>query len=230
MSSMRPYLLASALDQIARQRRVEVEVLLGLHGVVRRARGGTAGGGSSTCRSPWSRRARRRPSAEVLRPGRVQGEWRLTSAKWDDDDWYAPEHLADLLLARSLLPGRTSSAPRPSSSTSRSRWSAAMPPYRLHQRDLVRARRRGASPAGLAVLRRARRVPRAARRGGRRFLKAAHAAGRAVLPDPQVSALVLRRSVERRRRLQQATPGPFPTRRHRTSGVEFPPESDAGRR
>ncbi|AWS41079.1 glycosyltransferase family 2 protein [Streptosporangium sp. 'caverna'] len=100
MSSMRPYLLASALDQIARQRRVEVEVLLGLHGV--------------PAEHEAVRRAVREfglpitvveagaeiPFGEVLNraASRASGD-HIT--KWDDDDWYGPEHLADLLLARS---------------------------------------------------------------------------------------------------------------------------------
>jgi hypothetical protein len=100
MSSMRPYLLASALEQIARQRRVEVEVLLGLHGVpaeheaVRRAVREfdlpitVVEAGAET------------PFGEVLNraASRASGD-HIT--KWDDDDWYGPEHLADLLLARS---------------------------------------------------------------------------------------------------------------------------------
>ncbi|WP_371780358.1 glycosyltransferase [Streptosporangium subroseum] len=100
MSSMRPYLLASALGQIARQRRVEVEVLLGLHGV--------------PAEHEAVRRAVREfglpitvveagaeiPFGEVLNraASRASGD-HIT--KWDDDDWYGPEHLADLLLARS---------------------------------------------------------------------------------------------------------------------------------
>ncbi|MFG1875286.1 glycosyltransferase family 2 protein [Sphaerisporangium sp. NPDC049003] len=99
MSSKRPHLLGSALDQIARQRHVEVEVLLGLHGVpasqqdVRRALDGfplpvtVVEADEAT------------PFGEVLNQAaaRASGD---EIAKWDDDDWYSPEHLSDLLLAR----------------------------------------------------------------------------------------------------------------------------------
>ncbi|WP_326636481.1 family 2 glycosyl transferase [Streptosporangium sp. NBC_01755] len=100
MSSMRPHLLGSALGQIAGQRRVRVEVLLGLHGVpaahedVRRA--------LRECALPVTvvEAGEETPFGEVLNlaASRAGGDY-LT--KWDDDDWYGPEHLADLLLARS---------------------------------------------------------------------------------------------------------------------------------
>ncbi|MEV4184524.1 glycosyltransferase [Streptosporangium canum] len=100
MSSMRPHLLGSALTQIARQRRVETEVLLALHGVpagheaVRRA--------LRECGLPVTviEADAETPFGEVLNlaASRASGEY---VAKWDDDDWYGPEHLADLLLARS---------------------------------------------------------------------------------------------------------------------------------
>lgn len=100
MSSMRPHLLGSALTQIARQRRVETEVLLALHGVpagheaVRRA--------LRECDLPVTviEVDAAIPFGEALNTAasRASGEY---VAKWDDDDWYGPEHLADLLLARS---------------------------------------------------------------------------------------------------------------------------------
>lgn len=99
MSSKRPHLLGSALAQIARQRDVEVEVLLGLHGVpasheeVRRALDGfplpvtVVEADEAT------------PFGEVLNQAAARaGGDEIT--KWDDDDWYSPEHLSDLLLAR----------------------------------------------------------------------------------------------------------------------------------
>jgi hypothetical protein len=99
MSSKRPHLLGSALDQIARQRHVEVEVLLGLHGVpashedVRRAIDGFP--------LPLTvvEASEATPFGEVLDQvaARASGD---EIAKWDDDDWYSPEHLSDLLLAR----------------------------------------------------------------------------------------------------------------------------------
>ncbi|PZG45679.1 family 2 glycosyl transferase [Spongiactinospora gelatinilytica] len=101
MSSMRPPHLAGALGQIARQRHVRAEVVLGLHGVpggrdhpdVRRAADGFA--------LPLTvvEAGADRPFGELLHlaAGRATGEY---IAKWDDDDWYGPEHLADLLLAK----------------------------------------------------------------------------------------------------------------------------------
>ncbi|MBG0828309.1 glycosyltransferase family 2 protein [Planomonospora sp. ID67723] len=100
MSSMRPHLLETALAQIARQRGVETEVLLGLHGVpagheaVRRALG--------SCPLPVTvvEAGAATPFGEVLNlaAALASGDY---VAKWDDDDWYGPEHLSDLLLARS---------------------------------------------------------------------------------------------------------------------------------
>ncbi|GIH90035.1 hypothetical protein Psi01_06650 [Planobispora siamensis] len=100
MSSMRPHLLEPALAQIARQRGVDVEILLGLHGVpagheaVRRAVAG--------CPLPVTvvEADAATPFGEVLNlaAARAGGDH---LAKWDDDDWYGPEHLSDLLLARS---------------------------------------------------------------------------------------------------------------------------------
>ncbi|MBB2909910.1 hypothetical protein FHS43_001156 [Streptosporangium becharense] len=100
ISSMRPHLLGSALAQITRQRLVRAEILLGLHGVpagreeVRRA--------VAECPLPVTvvEADAEIPFGEVLNlvAARASGEY---VAKWDDDDWYGPEHLADLLLARS---------------------------------------------------------------------------------------------------------------------------------
>lgn len=100
MSSMRPHLLGSALTQIARQRRVEVEVLLGLHGVsadhpeVRRAVG-ESGLPITVVEADVAI-----PFGDVLNLAASKAGGAYV-AKWDDDDWYGPEHLADLLLARS---------------------------------------------------------------------------------------------------------------------------------
>ncbi|MET9064683.1 glycosyltransferase family 2 protein [Streptosporangium sandarakinum] len=100
MSSMRPHHLGQALTQIARQRGVEVEVLLALHGVpagheaVRRA--------LAACEVPVTvvEVAADVPFGTALNTAalRAGGDH---IAKWDDDDWYGPEHLADLLMARS---------------------------------------------------------------------------------------------------------------------------------
>ncbi|MEU9831064.1 glycosyltransferase [Streptosporangium sp. NPDC048047] len=100
MSSMRPHHLGQALAQIARQRGVEVEVLLALHGVpagheaVRRA--------LAACEVPVTvvEAAADVPFGTALNTAALLAGGDYV-AKWDDDDWYGPEHLADLLMARS---------------------------------------------------------------------------------------------------------------------------------
>lgn len=95
MSTMRPWLVPGALAQMARQRHVEVEVLLGLHGVpyerVRQA--------VEASPLPVTHVECDAPFGEVLNRAAAlaSGDY---LAKWDDDDWYGPEHLADLLLAK----------------------------------------------------------------------------------------------------------------------------------
>lgn len=98
MSSKRPHLLGFALRQIARQRHVRVEVLLGLHGIEGHEAVGKALADfplpiTVVSASPSV------PFGELLdrAAARAGGEF---IAKWDDDDWYGPEHLADLLLAK----------------------------------------------------------------------------------------------------------------------------------
>ncbi|MFI6811052.1 glycosyltransferase family 2 protein [Nonomuraea sp. NPDC050328] len=96
LSTMRPHLLGFALAQIARQRHVRVEIILGLHGVafesVRQA--------VEECPLPvtWIEAGTDTAFGEVLNllAARASGEY---LAKWDDDDWYGPEHLADLVRA-----------------------------------------------------------------------------------------------------------------------------------
>jgi hypothetical protein len=98
MSTKRPGLAGAALAQMCRQRDVEAEVLLGLHGVaheqVREAIG--------SCPLPvrWIEAEASAPFGEVLnRVAALAGGDYL--AKWDDDDWYGPRHLADLFMALS---------------------------------------------------------------------------------------------------------------------------------
>ncbi|MFF3666968.1 glycosyltransferase family 2 protein [Microtetraspora malaysiensis] len=98
MASRRPSMAGWALAQIARQRHVDVEVVFAAHGypadVVRRAAKGldipveVIEADGDTVFGDVLNEAARRASGDLL-------------AKWDDDDWYGPEHLADLLLARS---------------------------------------------------------------------------------------------------------------------------------
>ncbi|GGK73796.1 hypothetical protein Ppa06_34540 [Planomonospora parontospora subsp. parontospora] len=100
MASMRPHLLQDALGQIARQRGVETEVLLGLHGVP--ASHEAVRSAIAACPLPVT--VIEADSAATL--GEVLGLAAAAAGgryvtKWDDDDWYGPDHLADLLLARS---------------------------------------------------------------------------------------------------------------------------------
>ncbi|MFC7589208.1 glycosyltransferase family 2 protein [Nonomuraea antimicrobica] len=96
MATKRPGLVGAALAQMERQRDVSAEVLLGLHGVafeqVREA--------VERCSLPvkWVEAAQTVPFGEVLNraAGLASGDH---LAKWDDDDWYGPRHLADLVMA-----------------------------------------------------------------------------------------------------------------------------------
>ncbi|MFI9841316.1 glycosyltransferase family 2 protein [Nonomuraea sp. NPDC051941] len=96
MSSKRPGMVGTALAQMGRQRDVEVEVLLGLHGVgfeeVREA--------VESCSLPvkWIEVPQDVPFGEALNrlAALARGDYLV---KWDDDDWYGPRHLGDLLMA-----------------------------------------------------------------------------------------------------------------------------------
>ncbi|MEV4101671.1 glycosyltransferase [Nonomuraea sp. NPDC049649] len=96
MATKRPEFVASALEQMARQRGVRAEVVLGLHGFAsERVREAVEG-----CPLPvsWVEADDEVPFGEVLNraAARAEGDY-LT--KWDDDDWYGPAHLSDLLMA-----------------------------------------------------------------------------------------------------------------------------------
>ncbi|MET8004211.1 glycosyltransferase [Nonomuraea glycinis] len=99
LCTKRPELVDFALRQIARQRGVDMEVVLALHGV------------------PWPEEVARRALANsslrivpVTIPAHyLLGEALNTAAarasgsyiaKMDDDDWYGPDHLGDALLAQ----------------------------------------------------------------------------------------------------------------------------------
>ncbi|AQZ66246.1 glycosyl transferase, family 2 [[Actinomadura] parvosata subsp. kistnae] len=98
MATKRPALVGQALAQMERQRDVRAEVLLGLHGVwheqVREA--------VASCSLPvrWAEADAAVPFGEVLNRAAAlaSGDY---LAKWDDDDWYGPRHLADLFMAMS---------------------------------------------------------------------------------------------------------------------------------
>jgi GT2 family glycosyltransferase len=100
LCTRRPDYLSFALNQIGRQRNVDLEVILALHGIPADApEVKTAAAGFD------------RPLTVVEVPADVcfgealnRGVSRASGryiAKWDDDDWYGPEFLADLILASS---------------------------------------------------------------------------------------------------------------------------------
>ncbi|WP_199041974.1 glycosyltransferase [Glycomyces salinus] len=100
LCTRRPEFIPFALAQIARQRHVDLEVILTLHGIA--------------ADLPEPKRAIAEfprpltvvdvPSTEVFGAALNLGAQAASGdflAKWDDDDWYGPEFLSDLLLARS---------------------------------------------------------------------------------------------------------------------------------
>jgi hypothetical protein len=97
VASKRPWLVASALAQISRQRHVNLEVICAIHGfpvdVVQDAARDfpfpidVAELGSDVVFGDVLNDAVRRASGDYV-------------VKWDDDDWYGPDHLSDLLLAK----------------------------------------------------------------------------------------------------------------------------------
>lgn len=100
LCTRRPDFLAFALRQIARQRHIDLELVLTLHGIpadLPEVKAAVAGFN--------------RPITVVEVPGGVSFGAALNRgathasgryvAKWDDDDWYGPEFLADMMLASS---------------------------------------------------------------------------------------------------------------------------------
>ena len=97
LATRRPELLAHALAQVERQRGVErIELVLAPHGFDAGAR----------ARWPAPPRRRRAPGARPTRCSATCCTARSPAAggdvvlKMDDDDWYGPDFVADLLLAR----------------------------------------------------------------------------------------------------------------------------------
>ena len=102
LCTRRPELIGFALAQVARQRGVRFELVLALHGF--------------TADLPEVRSALRDFTARGLHVAvheapadqvfgavlndAVDRACGTVIAKWDDDDWYGPDHLADMLMAR----------------------------------------------------------------------------------------------------------------------------------
>ncbi|WP_067602573.1 glycosyltransferase [Nocardiopsis listeri] len=102
LCTRRPEMVGFALRQVARQRGVGVEVVLALHGF---------GAGTSGVREAIEtyRRSGRplvvwEPDSEMVFGSVLNGAIARASgslvAKMDDDDWYGPDHLWDLVAAR----------------------------------------------------------------------------------------------------------------------------------
>ncbi|GAA4595675.1 hypothetical protein GCM10023194_65790 [Planotetraspora phitsanulokensis] len=99
VASKRPWLAGATLEQIARQRHVNLEVIFAAHGfpadVVRQA--------AADQGFPFPIQAVELTDetvfGDVLNEAvrRASGDY---IAKWDDDDWYGPDYLSDLLLAK----------------------------------------------------------------------------------------------------------------------------------
>ncbi|MBF8189902.1 glycosyltransferase [Nonomuraea sp. K274] len=98
MSTKRPGFVGAALAQMERQLGVEAEVLLGLHGVAfEEVRAAVEGCSLSVT---WVEAAESTPFGEVLNQAAALAGGDYV-AKWDDDDWYGPRHLSDLVMALS---------------------------------------------------------------------------------------------------------------------------------
>ncbi|MBO3744584.1 glycosyltransferase family 2 protein [Streptosporangiaceae bacterium NEAU-GS5] len=92
MASRRPHLLEHAIGQLSRQRDVDIELLLAPHGYT-----------PPSLDAPFPVTVVEAPESillgEVLNRAAAQASGQYV-AKWDDDDWYGPQHLSDLLMAR----------------------------------------------------------------------------------------------------------------------------------
>ena len=153
-------------------------------------------------------------------------------AKWDDDDWYGPDHLADLIMARPITRAPTSWAPRPSSSTwsrcvprSGARRSRPAPPIRARSGPITSRAARLWSP--VAKFRDIGGFPALPRAVDREFLKAAHEAGARIYRTHGLGYM-LRRAAERPAHLA-APARPLPQSRHEPV-ARLPPEPADGAR
>ncbi|MFE9245292.1 glycosyltransferase [Nocardiopsis sp. NPDC006938] len=102
LCTRRPEMVGFALRQVARQRGVRVEVVLALHGF------GPDAPGVAAAVAEYRRGGRAlvvwEPPGDLVFGSVLNGAIERASgtllAKMDDDDWYGPDHLSDLLLAR----------------------------------------------------------------------------------------------------------------------------------
>ncbi|WP_017569884.1 glycosyltransferase family protein [Nocardiopsis halotolerans] len=102
LCTRRPEMVGFALAQIARQRGVDLEVVLTLHGFsasLPEVRSAVAAFRDTGLPLIVHEADADQIFGSVLNDSVARASGDLIS-KWDDDDWYGPEHLADLLLAR----------------------------------------------------------------------------------------------------------------------------------
>src|SRR5699024_84853 len=102
LCTRRPEMVGFALAQIARQRGVDVEDVLALHGFgAERPEVASALCEFDATGIPLTvhEASGDQVFGSVLNDAVSRAGGALV-AKWDDDDWYGPDHLADLLLAR----------------------------------------------------------------------------------------------------------------------------------
>ncbi|MEU3016667.1 glycosyl transferase family 2 [Nocardiopsis sp. NPDC007018] len=102
LCTRRPDMVGFALAQIARQRGVNVETVLTLHGFpasLPRVRAAVDAYRATDLPLVVHEAPADRVFGAVLNDSVALASGDLL-AKWDDDDWYGPEHLADLVLAR----------------------------------------------------------------------------------------------------------------------------------
>jgi len=98
LCTRRPDFIGSALRQIGRQRDVDVEVILTLHGVPAGLPEVRAAAAAFTRPITIVEVPSGVPFGEALNRGVGQAGGRYV-AKWDDDDFYGPDFLADMMLA-----------------------------------------------------------------------------------------------------------------------------------
>jgi hypothetical protein len=100
LCTRRPEFVGFALGQIAHQRDVDLEVILTLHGVPADLPGVKAAVADFDRPITVVEVAAEIPFGAALNQGAARASGRYV-AKWDDDDWYGPDFLADMLLASS---------------------------------------------------------------------------------------------------------------------------------
>ena len=100
LCTRRPEMVGFALAQIARQRHVRFEAVLALHGFPASLVAAEVARFRDTGIPLIVHEADRDTVFGAVMNEAVDRASGTVIAKWDDDDWYGPEHLSDLMLAR----------------------------------------------------------------------------------------------------------------------------------